>query len=65
VVESYLPKALTDEELQVIVEKAIRDVNATSMKNMGAVMSESIKAASGRADGKRIQAIVQSLLGGR
>ena len=65
VVESYLPKALTDDELQLIVEKAIRDVNATSIKNMGAVMSESIKAACGRADGKRIQAVVQAKLGGR
>jgi uncharacterized protein YqeY len=65
VVESYLPAALSDDELQQIVEKAIKDLNATSMKNMGAVMSESIKAASGRADGKRIQAMVQAKLGGR
>ncbi len=62
VVESYLPAALSDAELQQIVEKAIQNVNATSMKNMGAVMSESIKLAAGRADGKRIQTIVQALL---
>lgn len=65
VVESYLPKALSDDELKAIVEKAIKDTGATSMKDMGAVMGMSIKAAQGRADGKRIQAVVQSLLGGQ
>jgi uncharacterized protein YqeY len=65
VIEAYLPKALSDNELQSLVEKAIKDTGATSMKNMGAVMGEVIKAASGRADGKRIQTMVSSLLGGR
>jgi uncharacterized protein YqeY len=65
VVEGYLPQALSDDELRSIVQKAITDLKAASMKNMGAVMSESIKAAQGRADGKRIQAVVQALLGGR
>lgn len=63
VVESYLPAALNDDELRALVETAISNVNATSMKNMGAVMSESVKLAAGRADGKRIQVIVQALLG--
>jgi uncharacterized protein YqeY len=62
VVEEYLPQALNDDELRTIVETAIKTVGATSMKNMGAVMGESIKAAKGRADGKRIQNIVQALL---
>lgn len=62
VVEEYLPQALNDDELRTIVENAIKTVGATSMKNMGAVMGESIKVAKGRADGKRIQNIVQALL---
>lgn len=65
VVESYLPQALSDDELKAIVLGVIKEAGATTIKSMGAVMGESIKKAQGRADGKRIQAVVQSLLGGR
>ncbi len=65
VVESYLPQPLSDDELKIIVEQAINEMGATSIKNMGAVMGLSIKKAGGRADGKRIQTIVQSLLSAR
>jgi uncharacterized protein len=62
VVESYLPKPLDDEELKAIVTKVIHDLNATSMKDLGSVMSASMKLAQGKADGKQIQAMVLSLL---
>lgn len=62
VIESYLPKALSDEELDALVASIIREMKASSAKEMGAVMGASIKAAQGRADGKRIQAIVQKKL---
>lgn len=62
VVESYLPQALSDDELTILVKKIITDTKASSSKDMGMVMGASIKAAQGRADGKRIQAIVQQLL---
>jgi uncharacterized protein YqeY len=62
VVESYLPKALTDEELKKIVQKVIEEEKVTSIKEMGKVMKGVIRASEGRADGKRIQAIVESLL---
>jgi uncharacterized protein len=62
VVESYLPKALSDDELRAIISGVIRDTKASSMKDLGMVMGASIKASAGRADGKRIQAIVQQLL---
>lgn len=62
VIEGYLPAPLTDEELREIVTKVAKDVGATSMKEMGQVMGASIKMAQGRADGKRIQAIVQTVL---
>lgn len=62
VVESYLPQALSDDELSTLVKKIIIDTKASSSKDMGMVMGASIKAAQGRADGKRIQAIVQQLL---
>lgn len=62
VVESYLPKALSDDELLVMVKKVIADENATSLKEMGKIMKGVIKMADGRADGKRIQAAVESIL---
>lgn len=65
VVESYLPKALTDDELKQIIEKVITEVGATSVKDIGKIMQASIKASEGRADGKRIQALAQALLSNR
>lgn len=62
VIERYLPKALSDDELKKIVQDVITKTGATSVKELGAVMGQSIKACEGRADGKRIQAVVQSLL---
>lgn len=64
VIESYLPQPLNDDELRSIVSKVIKETGATSIKNMGQVMAESIKVTKGRADGKRVQAMVQSLLSG-
>lgn len=65
VVESYLPKPLNDDELRNIITKVIAETNAGSMKDMGKVMGPSIKLAEGRADGKRIQTMIQSILGGQ
>lgn len=62
VIESYLPKPLSDEELKTIIAEVILETKASSIKDMGLVMGQSIKAAQGRADGKRIQALVQRLL---
>lgn len=62
ILASYLPKQLTDEELKQIVENAIKEVNAQSMKDMGKIMGEVNKIAKGRADGKRINEMVKMLL---
>ncbi|MCA9508343.1 MAG: GatB/YqeY domain-containing protein [Myxococcales bacterium] len=62
VVEAYLPKSLTDDELESLVKEAIAESNASSMKDIGKVMGVAISKAAGRADGKRIQAVVKSLL---
>jgi uncharacterized protein len=64
VIEGYLPKPLNDDELKNIVAKTIKDLGATSPKDMGKVMGAVIKTVEGRADGKRIQSLVQSLLTG-
>lgn len=60
--EEYLPKQLTDEELVAEVKKVIEKLNATSMKDMGPVMKEAKATIGARADGKRINEVVKSLL---
>ena len=60
--EGYLPKQLSDDELTEEVKKIIAQVGATSMKDMGSVMKEAKKAIGARADGKRINEVVKSLL---
>ena len=62
VIEEYLPKALTPEEIEEAVRTIITETGAQSIKDMGRVMSEANKRLAGRADGKAISALVDSLL---
>lgn len=62
VIEEYLPKQLSDEELTAEIKKIIADTGAASMKEMGKVMGIASKALAGRADGKLISAKVRELL---
>jgi len=62
VIEEYLPKQLTDEELTAELQKIIAQVGATSAKEMGKVMGVASKALAGRAEGKAISAKVKELL---
>ena len=62
ILKSYLPKQLSDEELRAIIEETIKEVGASSMKDMGKIMGAVIKKTVGQADGKRINAIVKELL---
>ena len=62
IIKAYLPEELSVEELTVIIEDTIKELEATSMKDMGKVM-QSVKAkTTGRADGKTINEIVKRLL---
>jgi len=58
----YLPAQLTDEELLNAVKSIVEKVGATSMKDMGKVMGSASKELSGKADGKRINECVKTLL---
>ncbi|MCB0403846.1 MAG: GatB/YqeY domain-containing protein [Bdellovibrionales bacterium] len=60
--QTYLPPQLSDEELESIVVSAISEVGATSVKEMGKVMQAVMPKVAARADGKRINKIVQSKL---
>lgn len=63
VIEEYLPKQLSEEELTEELKKIIAQTGATSAKEMGKVMGVASKALAGRADGKVISAKVRELLG--
>ncbi|MCQ2218534.1 MAG: GatB/YqeY domain-containing protein [Paludibacteraceae bacterium] len=62
VIEKYLPKQMSDEELTAEVKAIIAEVGATSAKEMGKVMGVASKKLAGRADGKAISEKVKSLL---
>lgn len=59
----YLPKQLTEEELEVIVKQAIEETGASSPKDMGKVMQAVMPKVKGRADGKMINVIAKKVLG--
>lgn len=61
-IETYLPKALSDEELISELKVIIAEVGATTAKEMGKVMSVASKRLAGRAEGKAISAKVRELL---
>jgi len=62
VMQEFLPKQMTDEELTEAVKTIIAESGATSMKEMGKVMSIASKSLAGKADGKEIAAKVKELL---
>jgi uncharacterized protein YqeY len=62
VLEIFLPKQLTSEELEALVRATIQEVGATDKKQMGAVMKAVQVKVAGRADGKTISALVGKLL---
>lgn len=63
VIEQYLPKQMTEEEIKAAVKDIIAQTGASSMADMGKVMGAATKALAGKADGKTISLIVKQLLG--
>jgi uncharacterized protein len=62
VIESYLPKQLSESEIEAIVREAIATTGASSVKDMGKVMGVASKQVAGRAEGAVISGIVKRLL---
>ena len=62
ILEKYLPKPLSREELEKEIKEIVQEQNATSMKDMGKVMKVAKEKIGTRADGKEINEIVKSLL---
>jgi uncharacterized protein len=61
--ETYLPKQLSDEELETAIKSIIAEVGAQSMKEIGRVMGAASKALGAQADGKRINECAKKILG--
>lgn len=62
IIEEYLPKQLSEEELTAAMKEIIARVGATSAKEMGKVMGTASKELAGKAEGKAISAKVRELL---
>ena len=63
ILQEYLPKQLSREEIRVELEKIIAEIGATTMKDMGAVMKEAKARIGAGADGRTINEVVKELLG--
>jgi len=65
VLEEYLPRQLSAEEIRAEARKVIAQMGATSPRDMGRVMGELMPAMRGRADGGQVSQIVRELLAGQ
>ena len=63
VMEAYLPKQMSPEELEAALRAIIAETGATSAKDMGKVMGVATKRLAGQAEGRAISAKVKELLG--
>ncbi|MBC6423632.1 MAG: GatB/YqeY domain-containing protein [Hormoscilla sp. SP5CHS1] len=64
IVEEYLPRQLSDEEVGAIIDEIIAQVGASTPKDMGKVMGLAMQQLKGQADGKKVQQLVKAKLGG-
>lgn len=62
VIEAYLPKMMSEEEIRAEVVKAIAELGASGPQDMGKVMGSLTKALSGKADGKILSVLVKEEL---
>lgn len=62
IIEKYLPKQLSEDELKPILQAIIEKVGAAGPQDMGKVMGAASKELAGKADGKTISAVVRQLL---
>ena len=61
-IQQFLPKALSEDEVKYVVKSVIEEIGAEGMKDMGKVMVTSTKKLMGKADGKMISEIVKMML---
>lgn len=64
IIKEYLPEQLSENELKILVEKAVAETGAESVKDLGAVMKVLMPQIRGRADGKSVNIVVRNILQG-
>jgi uncharacterized protein YqeY len=64
ILEEYLPKQLSDDEISQAIETIISETGATSLKDMGKVIGAAMQQLKGKADGKKVQEMVKAKLAG-
>jgi uncharacterized protein YqeY len=62
VIEQFLPKQMSEEEIKAVVAEIVKQTGVTNMSGLGQVMGVATKQLAGKADGKVISAIVKELL---
>lgn len=62
ILEVYMPKQLTDEELDQLIDQTIEEVNATSKRDFGKLMGALMPKVKGKADGSKVQQLVKEKL---
>ena len=62
ILEDFMPEPLSDEELEAIVDDAIAENGATSLRDLGRVMADVMPQIAGRADGSQVSQIVREKL---
>ncbi|MBP1947580.1 GatB/YqeY domain-containing protein [Virgibacillus litoralis] len=62
ILQEYMPEQISEDELEALVQSTIQEVNATSKKDMGKVMSAIMPKVKGQADGAQINRLVQKNL---
>ena len=62
ILEKYLPQMMGDSEMKALVKQVLKETGAVGMSDVGKVMGPLMKAAAGKADGKRLQEIVRGIL---
>ena len=62
ILNAYLPKMMSEDDLRVLVKKVVEETGASGLSDIGKVMPEVMKQSAGKADGKMAQSIVRELL---
>ena len=65
IIEEYLPRQLSDDEIRAVLEEIIEAVGAQSVRDMGRVMKEAMARMRGQADGRRVSELARELLSQR
>lgn len=64
VLRRFLPQALSEEEVRVLVRSSIEEVGANGLRDLGKVMKQVMPKVTGRTEGKRVTELAKEILGG-